>query len=56
MKSYLDTQGENVGETGQGLGRVQALERRVDHVVQCIDVSWEVAHRTSDCSDLDLEL
>jgi hypothetical protein len=38
VKSYLDTQGEHVGEPGQGLGRVQTLERRVDHAVQCIDV------------------
>lgn len=35
---YLDTQRNDVCETGQGFGRVQALERWVDHPVQRIDV------------------
>lgn len=35
---YLDTQGEHVSESGQRLGRVQALERRIHHPVQRIDV------------------
>lgn len=37
-RTYLDADGDDVGETGEGLGRVQPVQRRVDHPGKEIDV------------------
>lgn len=37
-RTYLDADGDDVGETGEGLGRVQPVQRRIDHPGEEIDV------------------
>ncbi|KAF0889188.1 hypothetical protein E2562_022450 [Oryza meyeriana var. granulata] len=44
VESYLDTQGDYVGKSGQRLGRVQILQCRIDHCVQCINVTKLGSH------------
>jgi hypothetical protein len=35
---YLDTQRDDISETGEWLGRVKTLESWINHPIQCIDV------------------
>lgn len=37
-QQYLDADGDYVGETGEGLGRVQPIQCRIDHLGEQIDV------------------
>lgn len=36
--SYLDTQSNNIGKTGEGFGGVKTLECRINHLVQGVNV------------------
>jgi hypothetical protein len=38
MVLHLNTKGDGIGEAGEGFGRVQPLQRGVDHLVQRVDV------------------